>query len=76
MASQPSLTRRELEVLKLMVPGLRNRQIAEKLCITVGVVEGHVCHIMRKLGATSRTEAVYKATKKGIINKDKEEDND
>ena len=61
MASLRKLTRREMDVMKLMVPGRRNKEIADRLVITVGVVEGHVTNILRKLGATSRTEAVYMA---------------
>jgi DNA-binding NarL/FixJ family response regulator len=72
MAPTISLTPREKDVFRLVMTGKRNKEIAEKLCITVGVVEGHVTHILRKLGAASRTEAVYIATKNGTINNKEE----
>jgi DNA-binding NarL/FixJ family response regulator len=52
------LTPRELEVLELMVSGARNQKIAEQLVITVGTVKSHVKHILRKLGAVNRSQAI------------------
>ena len=52
------LTRRELEVLELMAAGASNAQIAERLVISVGTVKSHVKHILRKLRAANRAEAV------------------
>jgi DNA-binding CsgD family transcriptional regulator len=52
------LTPRELEVLELMVAGARNQKIAEQLVITVGTVKSHVKHILRKLGAVNRSQAI------------------
>jgi LuxR family transcriptional regulator, regulator of acetate metabolism len=52
------LTRRELEVLALMGTGETNRQIAEQLVISEGTVKSHVKHILRKLHASNRAEAV------------------
>jgi YD repeat-containing protein len=52
------LTPRELEVLELMVAGAKNQVIAEKLVITEGTVKSHVKHILRKLGAVNRSQAI------------------
>jgi DNA-binding CsgD family transcriptional regulator len=52
------LTRRELEVLELMAAGASNAEIAERLVISVGTVKSHVKHILRKLRASNRAEAV------------------
>lgn len=52
------LTPREAEVLTLMVAGAKNGAIAEKLVITEGTVKSHVKHILRKLGAVNRSQAI------------------
>ncbi len=52
------LTRRELEVLDLMAAGASNAEIADRLVISVGTVKSHVKHILRKLRAANRAEAV------------------
>ena len=52
-----SLTERELEVLHLVALSLSNKEIAQKLTITVRTVDFHVSNILRKLGAVSRVEA-------------------
>jgi DNA-binding NarL/FixJ family response regulator len=52
------LTPRELEVLELMVSGAKNQKIAEQLVITEGTVKSHVKHILRKLGAVNRSQAI------------------
>jgi DNA-binding NarL/FixJ family response regulator len=51
------LTRREVEVLRLMAVGRTNQQIADELVITPGTVKSHVKRILRKLHATNRAEA-------------------
>jgi DNA-binding NarL/FixJ family response regulator len=61
------LSPRELEVVKLMVMGKRNREIALHLDITVGTVKIHVSNILVKLGAADRTEAVTQALQRGIV---------
>jgi DNA-binding CsgD family transcriptional regulator len=53
-----SLTARELEVLRLMARGSTNRAIADALMVREGTVKYHVKNILRKLGATSRSDAV------------------
>ena len=62
------LTARELEVLELLAMGMTNKEIANKLVITVRTVKFHVSSILRKLEAGNRTEAVRTAAERGIIN--------
>jgi two-component system, NarL family, response regulator LiaR len=61
------LSDRELEVLALMVKGLTNRQIADKLSISAATVKTYVSHILTKLGVASRTEAVALALERHLI---------
>jgi DNA-binding NarL/FixJ family response regulator len=61
------LTRREVDVLQKIAGGNRNRDIAEQLFISEETVKGHVKHIMEKLSASDRTEAVAIAVRRGII---------
>ena len=51
------LTRREIEVLRLMADGRTNQQIADELVISPGTVKSHVKRVLRKLNATNRAEA-------------------
>ena len=62
-----TLTRRETEVLQLLAEGLPNKSIADHLSITEHTVKFHVNSIMGKLGAQSRTEAVTRATRLGLL---------
>ena len=64
---EEDLTSRELEVLKQIATGSRNRDIAERLFVAEETVKVHVKHIMDKLGAKDRTEAVAIAVRRGII---------
>jgi DNA-binding NarL/FixJ family response regulator len=57
---------REREVLELMVGGLRNREIAERLYITVRTVKFHVSNILRKFDAQSRAEVIVLAHNAGV----------
>lgn len=61
------LSARELDVLRLLVGGKRNRAIAEALDITEGTVKLHVSSILGKLGALDRTEAVTVALQRGLV---------
>ena len=61
------LTLREVEVLRLLVDGKSNKEIANDLHVQEGTVKIHVNHILRKLGASARTEAATTAIKRGII---------
>jgi DNA-binding NarL/FixJ family response regulator len=65
--SDEALTDREVEVLCQIAGGNRNRDIAEKLFITEETVKVHIKHIMDKLGASDRTQAVAIGLRRGII---------
>jgi DNA-binding NarL/FixJ family response regulator len=65
--SDEALTEREIEVLQQMAGGNRNRDIAGKLFITEETVKVHIKHIMEKLGASDRTQAVAIGVRRGII---------
>ena len=62
-----TLTEREVEVLKQVAGGNRNRDIGEKLFIAEETVKVHIKHIMEKLGASDRTQAVAIGIRRGII---------
>jgi DNA-binding NarL/FixJ family response regulator len=65
--SDEALTTREIEVLTQLAGGDRNRDIAERLSITEETVKVHIKHIMEKLGASDRTQAVAIGLRRGII---------
>lgn len=65
--SDEALTAREIGVLRHIAEGNRNRDIAERLFISEETVKVHVKHIMEKLRASDRTEAVAIAVRRGII---------
>jgi len=65
--SDESLSEREIEVLRHVAGGNRNREIAELLFISEETVKVHIKHIMEKLGASDRTEAVSIAVRRGIM---------
>ena len=61
------LTEREREVLALIVEGLNNTQIAEKLTVSPSTIKSHVSSILSKLGVTTRTEAVTLAFRHKLV---------
>jgi two-component system, NarL family, response regulator DevR len=61
------LTDREIEVLRLLAAGFSNQMIGEKLYISATTAKFHVSNIMRKLEVSRRAEAVYAASKRGLI---------
>ncbi len=61
------LTARELEVLGLLAAGAPNPRIAEQLVVSLDTVKKHVSHLLSKLGAANRTEAVTRARQLGLI---------
>jgi NarL family two-component system response regulator LiaR len=61
------LTQREREVLALLVEGLNNPEIAERLVVSRSTIKFHVSSILSKLGVASRTEAVAVAVKEGLL---------
>jgi DNA-binding NarL/FixJ family response regulator len=66
LAEEP-LTEREVEVLKLVMFGNRNRDVATRLFISVETVKAHMKHIMGKLSASDRTHAITIAAQRGIL---------
>ena len=61
------LTDRELEVLRLLAAGRSNQRIAHELVVALDTVKKHVTHVLGKLGAANRTEAVARARQLGLI---------
>jgi len=68
--SDLELSDREKEVLKLAAKGMNNQDIAEKLCISIRTVQGHINNIFHKLGVGSRTEAIFQSVKRGWLSFD------
>jgi len=68
--SDEALTGREIQVLEQIAGGNRNRDIAEKLFISEETVKVHIKHVMDKLGASDRTQAVAIGLRRGIIHLD------
>ena len=62
-----NLTQREYEVLKLVVDGKSNNEIAETLTISEHTAKAHVCNIIQKLVVDDRTQAAVKALKEGLV---------
>ncbi|MBX9668610.1 MAG: LuxR C-terminal-related transcriptional regulator [Candidatus Obscuribacterales bacterium] len=61
------LSERELDVLQLLVQGLKNNEIAEELCVTIDTVKSHMSRIMYQLSASDRTQAALMALRRGIV---------
>jgi DNA-binding NarL/FixJ family response regulator len=61
------LSERELEVLRLVVKGATNREIATTLFIAEGTVRNHLTNILGKLGVSDRTQAAVKAKELGLV---------
>jgi len=61
------LTDREMEVLRLIVDGFSNAEIAEKLFVSIHTAKAHVCNILQKLSVDDRTQAAIKALKDGLV---------
>jgi LuxR family maltose regulon positive regulatory protein len=62
-----TLTARELDVLRLMAQGASNAEIAAGLTVSLGTAKWHVGHVLAKLGATSRTQALLRAQQAGLV---------
>jgi DNA-binding NarL/FixJ family response regulator len=67
LSSAEALTPREQEVLALLAEGLPNKTIADRLHVSEHTIKFHVNAILAKLGAQSRTEAVVRATRLGLL---------
>jgi DNA-binding NarL/FixJ family response regulator len=68
-APAPSLTARELEVLRELDRGLRLREIAITLEISHATVKAHLRNVFRKLGAASRAQATHTARLQGLLDR-------
>lgn len=66
-AQHSNLTEREYEVLKLVVDGKSNNEIAKALTISEHTAKAHVCNIIQKLVVDDRTQAAVKALKEGLV---------
>ena len=66
-ADGAGLTRRELEVVRLVAVGRTNREIAQELFLSPRTVDMHVRNILRKLDCRSRVEAAHRATELGLV---------
>jgi two-component system, NarL family, response regulator NreC len=66
-ATPPELTDRELEVLRLIARGLTNREVAERLFLSVRTVETHRARLQRKLGLSRRSDLVEYALARGLV---------
>jgi DNA-binding NarL/FixJ family response regulator len=62
-----ALSEREVEVLRLLVAGKTNREIARDLILSISTVKTHVEHVIAKLDVADRTQAAVKATRLGIV---------
>jgi DNA-binding NarL/FixJ family response regulator len=67
IVSRPPLTARELEILGLVAEGLRNRDVADRLGISVNTVHRHVQSVLEKLDAHSKLQAVILASRAGLL---------
>ncbi|MBP9093945.1 response regulator transcription factor [bacterium] len=62
-----TLTERELEVLALVVEGLSNQEIADRLVLSTETIKTHMRHLMEKLSVSDRTQAAVKALRTGLV---------
>lgn len=67
VASDPSLSPREQEVLQLLAEGYSNKEIAEELVVSPSTVHTHRTNLMRKLGLSSRRELIQYARERGLL---------
>ncbi|MER3481091.1 MAG: DNA-binding response regulator [Meiothermus sp.] len=65
--AQAELTKRELEILRLIAEGRSNRQIAQDLGISLSTVKTHVEELLAKLSASDRTQAAIRALRQGLL---------
>jgi DNA-binding NarL/FixJ family response regulator len=66
----PSLTEREIELLRLVAEGMSNKAIAQRLSISENTAKYHIRNILQKLGVQNRTEAVTQAIRAGLLDPD------
>ncbi|MFC2049924.1 response regulator [Chloroflexota bacterium] len=61
------LSEREMEMLKFLATGMSNKEIAEKLCLSLRTVKAHMSNIFAKMNVASRSEALVEALRKGLL---------
>lgn len=61
------LSEREFEVLQLLVEGLSNQEMADRLCLSPETIKTHMRHLMEKLSVSDRTQAAIKAIRQGLV---------
>jgi ATP/maltotriose-dependent transcriptional regulator MalT len=66
-AARSGLTKRELEVVRLVAEGMSNQEIAESLVLSEHTVHRHVANLLNKLEVSSRTAAVARAAQLGLL---------
>jgi DNA-binding NarL/FixJ family response regulator len=66
-SSPNTLSEREMDVLKLLVEGLSNKQMAERVFVSTETIKSHMRHIMEKLAVSDRTQAAVKAIRERIV---------
>jgi NarL family two-component system response regulator LiaR len=64
---ESALTPREIEVLELIVAGLNNKEIAERLIVSRSTIKTHVSNILSKLGTSNRAEAAALAVQNHLV---------
>lgn len=64
---RPKLTRREVDVLRLLATGAANKEIAQTLFVTEATVKSHLVHLFAKLGVDSRARAIHVAREQGLL---------
>jgi NarL family two-component system response regulator LiaR len=64
------LSDREMEMLELLATGMSNKEIAEKLCLSLRTVKAHMSNIFTKMNVASRSEALVEALRKGLLTLD------
>ena len=67
MLAEPAQSTRELQVLRLLAADASNKQIAEKLSVSLSTVKTHVHHILDKLGTGNRTLAIARARELKLV---------
>lgn len=72
MPEKRALTKRETEIVRLVADGFKNREVAEKLGISVKTVETHRANIMNKLALRNLAELIRYAIQKGLVRVDQE----
>lgn len=61
------LTKREFEVLNLIITGKSNTEMAKELCISSHTIKAHVCSILHKMAVNDRVQAAVQAVREGLV---------